>query len=136
MAQPPLPHTITGNVSLAGNASRLVGRKTRWPGEPTAASDVTAYGPGCASGAPSTGSTVAIISGVMPGGWAKLTPANANSAATEAMNVLYMMPSLLDDSVHGHRVRRCGSITRFRAWSARRRAVHEAIGAPGTTVLS
>src|SRR5436309_6393518 len=135
MAQPPLPHTITGSVSFAGNASRLVGRKTRWPGEPTAASDVTAYGPGCASGAPSTGSAVAIMSGVMPGGWAKLTPANANSAAAEAMNVLYMMLSLLDESVHGHRVRRCGSITRFRAWSARRPAVHEAI-APRTTVLS
>ena len=70
IAQPPLPHTITGNVSFFGNASSVVGRKTRWPGEPNAPSDVTLYGPGTASGAPSRGNARWIISGVMPAGCA------------------------------------------------------------------
>jgi hypothetical protein len=75
IAQPPLPHTIRGNVSFFGNPSSVVGRKMRWPGEPKAPSEVTLYGPGTASGAPSTGNARAIISRVMPAGWAKHTPA-------------------------------------------------------------
>src|SRR5690606_14616216 len=40
----------------------------------------TSYGPGSASGAPSGGSAVAIISGVMPGGCASLEAANRTAA--------------------------------------------------------
>src|SRR3977135_2679617 len=91
MAQPPLPHTIRGNVSFFGNASSVVGRNTRSPGEPKAFSDATAYGPGSASGAPSRGNALAIISGVMPGGCAKPTPPSSSSAvAAETMDVLFM----------------------------------------------
>jgi hypothetical protein len=42
MAQPPLPHTTTGNVSRPGNASSAVGRNTFNPATPVAASLVTA----------------------------------------------------------------------------------------------
>src|SRR3979490_2674373 len=58
MAQPPSPHAITGSLSLAGNLPRSSGRKTTWPGEPKAGSDMTLYGPGIAFGAPSSGSVV------------------------------------------------------------------------------
>ena len=88
MAQPPLPQTMSGSVSFFGNASRSVGRKTRRPGEPNAFSEVIAYGPATASGAPSRGNALAIISGVMPGGCAKLIPANPSSTAAATMDVL------------------------------------------------
>src|SRR5262249_14188992 len=88
IAQPPLPQTITGNVSFFGKASRAVGRNTRWPGDPNAPSDVTLYGPGSASGAPSSGNDRSIISRVTPGGWARQTPAPVSSATAAAMIVL------------------------------------------------
>src|ERR1700745_1520825 len=58
MAQSPSPHAITGSCSLPGNPPRSSGRKTTWPGEPGAGSDMTLYGPGIAFGAPSSGRVV------------------------------------------------------------------------------
>ena len=94
IAQPPLPQTSTGSVSFFGNASRFDGWKITWPGEPNAPSDATSYGPFSASGAPSTGSAVRIMSGVMPcGSCARALPkiaSRAAPAAAESMAVLCM----------------------------------------------
>src|SRR5262249_9413450 len=79
-------------VSFFGNASSVVGRNRRWPGEPNAPSDVTLYGPGSASGAPSTGNARSIIARVMPGDCARHKPALVSSAAAAATMVLCMSP--------------------------------------------
>src|SRR5215831_2943920 len=89
--QPPWPHTITGNASFFGNASSISGRKTRWPGELKAFSDVTLYGPGAASGAPSRGNARSIISRVMPGGCARHTPALVRTAATMVLRIVLFL---------------------------------------------
>jgi len=52
---------------------------------------VTLYGPATASGAPSSGSVVLIISGVMPGGCASDGAANATSAAAEQTMIAFFM---------------------------------------------
>src|SRR5215831_3615398 len=75
MAQPPSPHAITGSLSLPGNLPRSSGRKTMWPGEPRAGSDMTLYGPAIAFGAPSSGSVVLTRSALGPGPWANETHA-------------------------------------------------------------
>src|SRR5512134_48297 len=98
MAQPPLPQANTGNVSRAGNASKLFGRNTMRPGAPNAGSDIVSYGPGTASGAPSTGNADAIISGVMPGGCAKDAP-TTHMAAAAKVQVVFLMIGLLSASV-------------------------------------
>src|SRR5215470_11406963 len=82
MAHPPSPHAITGSLSLRGNALRSSGRKTTWPGEPKAGSDITLYAPGIAFGAPSSGSVVATRSFL--GGWANETHAVRTNAAVSA----------------------------------------------------
>src|SRR5262245_40369837 len=87
MAHPPLPHAITGSVSFAGKALRSAGRKTTRPGVLNAGSGpTTLYGPGTASGAPSTGSALAIISRVTPGGCARLGAASPRRTAIPQMN--------------------------------------------------
>src|SRR5688572_32672863 len=93
MAQPPLPHTITGSLSLPGNLPRSSGRKTTWPGEPTAGSDMTLYGPGIAFGAPSSGSVVLTRSFPPPRPWANETHAVSTNAAVSAD---FMRRSLAD----------------------------------------
>src|SRR5204863_9356353 len=95
MAQPPSPHAITGSLSLPGNLPRSSGRKTTWPGEPKAGSDMTLYGPGIAFGAPSSGSVVPTRSFLIPGGWAKQTDADRRNAAVSAdfMAVAYNQPA-------------------------------------------
>src|SRR5262245_16939361 len=84
MAQPPSPHAITGSLSLPGNLLRSSGRKTTWPAEPRAGSDITLYGPGIAFGAPSSGSVVLTRSALGPGPWANETHAVRTNAAVSA----------------------------------------------------
>src|SRR5258708_333776 len=84
MATPPSPHAITGSLSLPGNVPRSSGRKTTWPGEPRAASDMTLYGPGIAFGAPSIGSVVLTRSALGPGAWANETHAVRTNAVVNA----------------------------------------------------
>src|SRR6185436_11924517 len=85
IAQPPSPHAITGSLSLPGNLPRSSGRKTTWPGEPTAGSDMTLYGPGIAFGAPSSGSVVLTRSAPpRPGPWANETHAVRTNAVVSA----------------------------------------------------
>src|SRR5262250_2660699 len=84
MAQPPSPHAITGSLSLPGNLPRSSGRKTTWPAEPRAGSDITLYGPGIAFGAPSSGSVVLTRSALGPGPWANETHAVRTNAAVSA----------------------------------------------------
>src|SRR5262245_48424743 len=84
MAQPPSPHAITGSLSLPEILPRSSGRKTTWPGEPTAGSDMTLYGPGIAFGAPSSGSVVLTRSALGPGPWPKETHAVRTNAVVSA----------------------------------------------------
>src|SRR3984957_3205645 len=84
MAQPPSPHAITGRLSLPGNLPRSSGRKTTWPGEAMAGSDMTLYGPGIAFGAPSSGSVVLTRSALGPGAWANETHAVRTNAVVSA----------------------------------------------------
>src|ERR1700751_5362252 len=93
MAQPPSPHAITGSLSLPGNLPRSSGRKTTWPGEPMAGSDITLYGPGIAFGAPSSGSVVLTRSVLGPGPWANETQAVRTNAVVSAD---FMRRSLAD----------------------------------------
>src|SRR5581483_8046012 len=58
MAHPPFPHTTTGSLSCLGNESRFAGRNVLRPVVPKAGSEVTAYGPATALGAPSSGRAV------------------------------------------------------------------------------
>src|ERR1700681_3656361 len=85
MAQPPSPHAITGRLSLPWNLPRSSGRKTTWPGEPRARSDMTLYGPGIAFGAPSSGSVV-LTRSAPPGlgAWANETHAVRTNAVVSA----------------------------------------------------
>src|ERR1700745_2669736 len=94
MLQPPLPHTITGNVSFLGNASSAAGRYTCNPGEPNAGSDVTWYGPGSAFGAPSRGKAREIMSRVTPAGCARHAPVPARNAAA-ATTMVFRIVRLL-----------------------------------------
>src|SRR4029079_1327918 len=100
VAQPPSPHAITGSLSLPGNLPRSSGRKMTWPGEPTAGSDMTLYGPGIAFGAPSSGSVVLTRSALRPGPWANETHAVRMNAAVSAD---FMRSSLADGSTTGAR---------------------------------
>src|SRR5205823_3774947 len=84
MAQPPSPHAITGSLSLTENLPRSSGRKTTWPGEPKAGSDMTLYGPGIAFGAPSSGSVVLTRSVAGAGGCANETHAVRTNAVASA----------------------------------------------------
>src|SRR5256885_438593 len=93
MAQPPSPHAITGSLSLPGNLPRSSGRKTTWPGEPRACSDMTLYGPGIAFGAPSSGSVVLTRSALGPGACANETHAMRTKAV---MSADFMSRSLAD----------------------------------------
>src|SRR5436190_24393034 len=93
MAQPPSPHAITGSLSLPGNLPRSSGRKTTWPGEPMAGSDMTLYGPGIALGAPSSGSVVLTRSFLGPGACANETHAVRTNAVVSAD---FMRRSLAD----------------------------------------
>src|SRR5207248_11587574 len=93
MAQPPSPHAITGSLSLPGNLPRSSGRKTTWPGEPSAGSDMTLYGPGIAFGAPSRGSVVLTRSALGPGACANETHAVRTNAVVSAD---FMRRSLAD----------------------------------------
>src|SRR3954469_25870648 len=101
MAQPPSPHAITGSLSLPENLPRSSGRKTTWPGEPRAGSDVTLYGPGIAFGAPSSGSVVLTRSALRPGPWANETHAVRTNAVVSAD----FMRSSLADGEHDRRSR-------------------------------
>src|SRR5919108_4637831 len=96
MAQPPSPHAITGSLSLPGNLPRSSGRKTTWPGEPRAGSDMTLYGPGIAFGAPSSGSVVLTRSALGPGPWANETHAVRTNAVVSAD---FMRRSLADGNM-------------------------------------
>src|ERR1700687_4611542 len=98
MAQPPSPHAITGNLSRPGNLPRSSGRKTTWPGEPRAGSDMTLYGPGIAFGAPSSGSVVLTRSALGPGAWANETHAVRTNAVVSAD---FMRCSLADGNTTG-----------------------------------
>src|SRR3954470_7302839 len=100
MAQPPSPHAITGSLSLAENLPRSSGRKTTWPGEPNAGSDLTLYGPGIAFGAPSSGSVVLTRSALRPGPWANETHAVRTNAVVSAD---FMRHSLADGNAVGAR---------------------------------
>src|SRR5260221_722734 len=100
MAQPPSPHAITGSLSLPGNLPRSSGRKTTWPGEPRAGSDMTLYGPGIAFGAPSSGSVVLTRSALGPGAWANETHAVRTTAV---VNADFMRRSLADGNTTGAR---------------------------------
>src|SRR6202040_1871592 len=100
MAQPPSPHAITGSLSLAVNLPRSSGRKTTWPGEPRAGSDMTLYGPGIAFGAPSSGSVVLTRSALGPGAWANETHAVRTNAVVCAD---FMSCSLPDGNTTGAR---------------------------------
>src|SRR3954467_14290008 len=102
MAQPPSPHAITGSLSLPGNLPRSSGRKTTWPGEPGAGSDMTLYGPGIAFGAPSSGSVVLTRSARGPGPCANDTHAMRTNAA---VNADFMGRSLADRTTTGARGR-------------------------------
>src|SRR5262245_15776331 len=105
MAHPPSPHAMTGNLSFPGKLLRSSGRKTTWPGDPKAGSDMTLYGPGIAFGAPSSGSVVATRSFL--GGCAKLKPAVASrAAAADAMVLLFMrlLPGQQDTRTFVHAV--------------------------------
>src|SRR5882757_1599178 len=93
MAQPPSPHAITGSLSLPGSLPRSSGRKTTWPGEPRAGSDMTLYGPGIAFGAPSSGSVVLTRSALGPGACANETHAVRTNAEVSAD---FMRRSLAD----------------------------------------
>src|SRR4051794_29204322 len=84
MAQPPSPHAMTGSLSSPGNPPRSSGRKTTWPGEPGAGSDLTVYGPGIAFGAPSSGSVVLTRSALGPGACANETHAVRTNAVVSA----------------------------------------------------
>src|SRR5215471_5152811 len=98
MAQPPSPHAITPSLSLPGNLPRSSGRKTTWPGEPRAGSDMTLYGPGIAFGAPSSGSVVLTRSALGPGAWANETHAVRTNAVVSAG---FMRRSLADGNTTG-----------------------------------
>src|SRR4029078_7458287 len=98
MAQPPSPHAITDSVSLAENLPRSSGRKTTWPGEPRAGSDMTLYGPGIAFGGPSSGSGVLTRSA--PGAGANETHAVRTNAVVSAD---FMRRSLADGNTTGAR---------------------------------
>src|SRR5438477_5419506 len=100
MAQPPSPHAITGSLSLPGNLPRSSGRKTTWPGEPRAGSDITLYGPGIAFGAPSSGSVVLTRSALGPGACANETHAVRTNAVVSAD---FMRRSLADGNTTGAR---------------------------------
>src|SRR5579862_3140 len=101
MAQPPSPHAITGSLSLPGNLPRSSGRKTTWPGEPVAGSDMTLYGPGIAFGAPSSGSVVLTRSLFLgPGACANETHAVRTNAVVSAD---FMRRSLADGNTTGAR---------------------------------
>src|SRR5580765_4842496 len=89
MAQPPSPQAITGSLSLPGNLPRSSGRKTTWPGEPRAGSDMTLYGPGIAFGAPSSGSVVATRSFLGGCAYAVAPSANRAAAAERKDNFTY-----------------------------------------------
>src|SRR6185436_6923419 len=108
MAQPPSPQAITGSLSRPGNFPRSSGRKTTWPGEPGAGSDMTLYGPGIAFGAPSSGSVVLTRSALGPGPWANETHAVRTKAVVSAD---FMRRSLADGNTIGAR----GSRRRWRA---------------------
>src|SRR5689334_4823946 len=112
MAQPPSPHAITGSLSRRGNALRSSGRKTTWPGEPGAGSEMTLYGPGIAFGAPSSGSVVRTKSALGPGPWAKETHAVRTNAAVSAD---FMRGSLAD----GERPPYTVIVTRYRCANRR-----------------
>src|SRR5215831_4090026 len=99
MAQPPSPHAITPSLSLPGNLPRSSGRKTTWPGEPKAGSDMTLYGPGIAFGAPSSGSVVLTRSALGPGPWANET--HAVSRTNAVVSADFMRRSLADGSTAG-----------------------------------
>src|SRR5262245_48328081 len=96
MAQPPSPHAITGSLSLPGKLPRSCGRKTTWPGEPTAGSDMTLCGPGIAFGAPSSGSVVLTRSFLGPGAWANETHAARTNAVVSSD---FMRRSLADGNM-------------------------------------
>src|SRR2546430_10065952 len=100
MAQPPSPHAITGSLSLPGNLPRSSGRKTTWPGEPRAGSDMTLYGPGIAFGAPSSGSVVLTRSALGPGPCANATHAVRTNAVVSAD---FIRCSLTDGNTTGAR---------------------------------
>src|SRR6478736_420128 len=100
MAQPPSPHAMTGSLSLPGNSLRSSGRKTTWPGEPGAGSDLTLYGPGIAFGAPSSGSVVLTRSALRPGPWANDTHAVRTNAVVSAD---FMRRSVADATTAGAR---------------------------------
>src|SRR5580765_8550342 len=102
MAQPPSPHAITGSLSLPGNLPRSSGRKTTWPGEPRAGSDMTLYGPAIAFGAPSSGSVVLTRSalGPGPGACANETHAVRTNAVVSAD---FMRRSLAEGNTTGAR---------------------------------
>src|SRR3954468_55762 len=100
MAQPPSPHAMTGSLSFPGNPLRSSGRKTTWPGEPGAGSDLTLYGPGIAFGAPSSGSVVLTRSALRPGPWANDTHAVRTNAVVSAD---FMDRSLADGNTTGAR---------------------------------
>src|SRR6202795_3181385 len=98
MAQPLSPHAIIGRPSLPENLPRSSGRKTTWPGEPRAGSDMTLYGPGIAFGAPSSGSVVRTKSALGPGAWANETHAVRTNAVVSAD---FMRRSLADGNTTG-----------------------------------
>ena len=78
-----------------------VGRKTTWPGEPGAGSDLTLYGPAIALGAPSRGSVVLTRSLFLgPGAWANETHAVRTNAVVSAD---FMRCSLADGNTTGAR---------------------------------
>src|SRR5436190_2185871 len=98
MAQPPSPYAITGSLSLPGNLPRSSGRKTTWPGEPRAGSDMTLYGPGIAFGAPWSGSVVLTRPALGPGACANETHAVRTNAVVSAD---FMRRSLADGNTTG-----------------------------------
>src|SRR5216110_870610 len=111
MAQPPSPHAITGSLSLPGNVPRSSGRKTTWPGEPRAGSDMTLYGPEIAFGAPSSGSVVRTRSALGPGAWANETHAVRTNAVASAD---FIRCSLAEGNTTGARAADCDRARRRR----------------------
>src|SRR5215467_14473021 len=115
MAQPPSPHAITGSLSLPGNLPRSSGPNTTWPGEPTAGSDRTLYGPGIAFGAPSSGNVVLTRSALGPGPWANETHAMRTNAVVSAD---FMRRSLADGNTPGtHLPTRCAASLSIQTYS-------------------
>ncbi len=101
------------------------------PGEPKAGPVVTSYGPVSASGAPSRGNALAIISGVMPGGCAEQTPASESSAAAADRNYGCLVHDAVTPSGLSDEHRHLGVSRRKVAGAGPRSAVNGAAGCPG-----